>query len=130
MKQPPDPGELDHATRLAFDRTWLAEERTLLAWTRTAISLITFGFAIYSFFAIPNGPGFAHATHLGPRIFSLSLIGIGLFALLAAAVQRRRAVGILRSVNPDLPRNSAAGVVGALVACLGFLALVILLLRI
>jgi putative membrane protein len=129
VTQPPGPGQLDHATRLAYDRTWLAEERTLLAWTRTAISLITFGFAIYSFFAIPNGPGFEHATHLGPRIFSLSLIGTGLLALLAAAIQRRRAVGIMRLANPDLPRGSAAGIVGALVACLGFLALVLVLLR-
>jgi putative membrane protein len=130
MKQIPDPGELDHSTRLAFDRTWLAEERTLLAWIRTAISLITFGFAIFSFFAIPNGPGFQHATHLGPRIFSLSLIGIGLLALLGAAIQRRRAVGIMQLVRPDLPQTSAAGIVGALVACLGFLALVLVLLRI
>jgi putative membrane protein len=130
MKQIPDPGDLDQATRLAFDRTWLAEERTLLAWARTAISLITFGFAIYSFFAISSGPGFQHATHLGPRIFSLSLIAVGLVALLAAAIQRRRAVDKMRLMNPELPRNSAAGIIGTLVACLGFLALVLLLLRI
>jgi uncharacterized membrane protein YidH (DUF202 family) len=36
----------DAATDLPFDRTHLAYEHTLLAWVRTATSLITFGGAI------------------------------------------------------------------------------------
>jgi hypothetical protein len=37
---------LDVASNLAVDRTRLAHERTMLAWVRTATSLITFGFGI------------------------------------------------------------------------------------
>ena len=43
---------LDEGTRLAYERTVLAHERTLMAWLRTAVSLITFGFTIYKFFAL------------------------------------------------------------------------------
>ncbi|BBX71585.1 YidH family protein [Mycolicibacterium psychrotolerans] len=41
---------LDANTRLAAKRTHLAEERTLMAWVRTATSLIAFGFTIYQVF--------------------------------------------------------------------------------
>lgn len=122
------PEELDNPTRLALERTWLAEERTLLAWVRTATSLITFGFAIYSFFGVPNGAGY-RAGHPGPRIFSFSLIFIGLAALLAAALQRRQAGKSIRNLYREAPAFSMAGIVGALVGCLGFLALTLLVLK-
>ena len=74
---------LDTSTRLAFDRTRVAYERTMMAWIRTATSLITFGFAVYKFFQI-EAPSSSAGSHLiGPREFSLTLVGIGLFALLA-----------------------------------------------
>ena len=37
---------LDTATTLAFERTRIASERTMMAWITTATSLITFGFSI------------------------------------------------------------------------------------
>jgi putative membrane protein len=40
---------------LAVDRTWLAHERTLMAWVRTATSMISFGFTIYKFFQFEAG---------------------------------------------------------------------------
>ena len=46
---------LDTGTKLALDRTWLAHERTMLAWVRTAASLISFGFTIYKFFQLELG---------------------------------------------------------------------------
>ena len=47
--------DIDTATRLSAERTRLAYEGTLLSWVRTAISLITFGFAIYKFSADLRG---------------------------------------------------------------------------
>jgi putative membrane protein len=122
--------ELDQSTKLAFDRTWLAEERTLLAWIRTATSLITFGFAIYSFFGIPTGAGHKLTSGLGPRIFAVGLIAVGLISLLGAALQRRRAVRDMRKIHRSLPGFSISGIVGGLVGALGLLGLVFLLYRI
>jgi putative membrane protein len=122
--------ELDRSTKLAFDRTYLAEERTILAWIRTATSLITFGFAIFSFFGIPNGAGHAHASYLGPRIFSLALISVGLLSLLFAAVQRRRDIKAMKALYPDAKGVSMATTVGLFVACLGVLAFGLLIFRI
>jgi putative membrane protein len=122
--------ELDHSTRLAFDRTWLAEERTLMAWIRTATSLITFGFAIYSFFAIPSGPGHGFTKHvLGPRIFSLGLIVMGLAALLGAVLQRRAAMRDMKSIYRDLSRFSYGEVIAVLLGCLGLFGLIVVLIR-
>lgn len=120
----------DTATELAFNRTWLAEERTILAWVRTATSLITFGFAIFSFFVIPTGPGHQRASGLGPRIFAVVLIAMGLVSLLAAAVQRFQVVKVMRAAFPGMNRFSMGEVVGVLIGLLGLLALALLLLRV
>ena len=122
--------ELDNATRLAFERTQLAEERTTLAWIRTATSLITFGFAIYSFFGTPGGAGHPHASGEGPRIFSLLLIAMGLITLFCAAVQRRRSIRAMRSIHPEVKTGSMAASIGVAIACLGVIGIVILLLRV
>lgn len=121
--------DLDQSTRLAFERTRVAQERTLLAWVRTAISLITFGFTIFSFFALETGPGSKFTTFYGPRIFSLVLIGMGLISLALATAQHKRDQMVLRSINPSLPAGSQAWVLGMVVAGLGILAFVLLLAR-
>ena len=41
--------ELKLNDHLAIDRTRLAAERSLMAWIRTALSMIAFGFTIYKF---------------------------------------------------------------------------------
>src|SRR4051794_41172459 len=77
------------STRLAVDRTMMAYDRTLMAWLRTAISLISFGFTLFKFFQFLGEREEYKAAHhvLGPREFSLILIGLGTFALIAATVQ-------------------------------------------
>src|SRR5579863_977502 len=98
--------DLDRSTQLAYERTWLAEERTMQAWVRTATSLISFGFGIYSFFALQSGGGHELATHWGPPIFSIMLIAMGLTSLLGAVIQRRQAIKLIEVQCPSAKRFS------------------------
>ena len=123
----PDSGSLvarqkDAATRLAADRTWLADERTLMAWIRTATSLISFGFTIYKFFEFEAGQGLREHRLLSPRVFGMIMIGTGLTALLLGAFDHLRSTRLLRE-EFGIARRSTAIVVAAIVCVMGVLAL-------
>ena len=102
-------------TQLAFDRTSLAHERTLMAWIRTATSLISFGFTIYKFFQymVEKGQRDQSERLLGPREYGLIMIGIGLFALLLATLQHQRNMKILRK-QYKAPYSTAELVAGVI----------------
>jgi putative membrane protein len=126
-----DKGKQDSlSTQLALDRTRLAHDRTLMAWVRTATSLISFGFTIYKFFQYLHEKGEASADRhlIGPREFALTMICIGLFALLIATLQHRRDMKALREEHPGVP-YSLATVLAALISGLGILALVAVIFR-
>jgi putative membrane protein len=118
------------STKLALDRTRLAHDRTLMAWVRTATSLISFGFTIYKFFQYLREKGEASPERylIGPREFALTMICIGLFALLLATLQHRRDMRTMRAEHPEVP-YSLATVLAALVSGLGILALIAVILR-
>ncbi len=85
------PTSTDH---FAWLRTRLAVERTMMAYMRTAVSLIGFGFGIFQFvYSLQNEPEFGSprfpdaAWYLG-----LSLIGCGLLAAVFSLVEYRRIV--------------------------------------
>jgi putative membrane protein len=118
----------DPRVPLAFERTLLAYERTRIAWVRTALALISFGFAIAKFFAYLREQRGVTATLMSPRTVGLIMIVIGLVGLILANVQQRRAVSALRKRCPGLPRP-VAGIMSAMIALLGVLALVGALLR-
>ena len=127
---PAAPAALDAGTKLAIERTWLAHERTLMAWVRTAASLISFGFTIYKFFQFElskRGPG--PEPLIGPREFALLMIGIGLLALVFAFVGHRRSVQALaKTFATGVPR-SVAGLVAGLVSLLGIVAILAVIFR-
>jgi putative membrane protein len=118
----------DMSTDLGIDRTRLAFDRTLLAWVRTATSLITFGFAIQQFarmarVGVPERTGI-----LGPHGFGLTMIVIGLVALLLATLDHWRHMLAIQAQFPGKERYwSPASIVAALVALLGLLGLVSML---
>jgi putative membrane protein len=75
-------------------RTRMATERTLLAWLRTSVSLIGFGFTIVQFFErFSEMKGVAEAARPhAPRYLGLMLIGAGVLTLLISVVQYRALV--------------------------------------
>jgi putative membrane protein len=107
------------SNELAMDRTWLAHERTLMAWVRTATSMIGFGFTVYKFFQFEaNKGGSARRGILTPRDFALIMVGIGLVSLLMATIARRKET---RDISGALHgRRSLAEVVAWLVCAFGF----------
>ena len=67
---------------LAIDRTRMAAERSLMAWVRTALSMITFGFTFYKFMQfLQEQSKEPLARPHAPRNLAIALIGIGTFAL-------------------------------------------------
>jgi inner membrane protein YidH len=102
---------------LAIDRTRLAAERNLMAWVRTALSMITFGFTIYKILQAIQAQGAVSVLH--PRNAGLTLIGIGTFALIAASIQHWQYVRKLSSVQPHSPWDLAL-IIACQIALLGF----------
>jgi putative membrane protein len=111
-----------------MERTWLAHERTLMAWVRTATSMISFGFTIYKFFQFEAEKG-TSARHgiFTPRDFALIMVSIGLVSLLAAAISHNREVRSLRGALHG--RHSLAEVLAWLVSAFGLLVFCSTLLR-
>ena len=80
-------------------RTRLAVDRTLLAWLRTSVSLIGFGFTIVQFFQrLHDMEGVAPARRPeAPRDLGLALIGAGILIMIISVWQHRSIVRYLWS---------------------------------
>ena len=95
------PKETNVSSELAKERTREAADRTLMAWIRTCLSLIGFGFGIAKFrdilaeAGLHRGPEHMHST----LIFGLSFIALGIFGLLAAVVQHWRILQHIKFEN-------------------------------
>ena len=83
----------------AWLRTRLSLERTLMAWVRTAVSLIGFGFTIVQFFdRLGSLPGAAAARFPdAPRYLGLMLITCGIVALIVSIWQYQVGARYLRT---------------------------------
>ena len=113
--------ELKTSDILALDRTRLAAERTLMAWVRTALSMIGFGFTIYKFLQVVQEQStFPVLRPQAPRNLGLMLVGIGTFAVIIACVQHWQYVRKLRPDQPYKPWDLAF-IVACLIALLGLL---------
>ena len=114
---------------LGYERTRLAADRTLMAWIRTSISLISFGFTIYKFFMYLRESGVV-AQQLpmhGPRNLGLALVLIGTVLLGVATVEHILYQRMLsRQLNQKFPLSTAL-LAALLITVLGLLAMVNLL---
>ena len=116
---------------LALRRTFLAHERTLMAWIRTSTSLISFGFTIYKFFEyLVQTKLVDRPPHrfFGPRSFALCMISVGVTALATAAIDYQRSLKILEREH-GVKYRSLAGKLTGLMFFLGLGLLIVVLFR-
>jgi putative membrane protein len=117
-------------TELAKTRNRAAAERTTLAWIRTALALISFGFGldkIISAIRDAGGDG-NNSQDIGVQLMSMGFIGVGIFTLLIAIREHKRELIRLRSdsyLYRDGPSLSIATATAVLV--IGVLAFLLLL---
>ena len=104
-------------------RVLFAAERTLLAWNRTSLALIAFGFLVERAGLLLNAVAPAHAGSYNAVLTFWLGMGFILLGVFAAVYSSRQFAIVLKSLNPlEFPENYAAkwGVlVNAVVALLG-----------
>ena len=83
---------------LAKERTCAAADRTLMAWIRTSLSLISFGFGIDQIvvaFEQSRGTNDPYPVRIS-RVVGLLFIALGVVALLLASIEHRRELRLIQ----------------------------------
>jgi putative membrane protein len=122
---PPTPEALTQS-HFSWLRTRLSIERTFMSWTRTAVSLIGFGFTIYQFLRSLER---AVERPDAPRNFGLAFIGAGVLAMVMGVVQREQEIAYLSGPEyqefgwrEGLPRWRFSNLIAAVVIIIGVVA--------
>lgn len=116
---------------LAKERNRAAAERTLMAWIRTSLSLIGFGFGIAS--VVNSIMNFQELRDINQvrvsGIFGLAFIGLGVYAIVTAAIEHRQELQRIQR-NADYfyrPRHSIGLTVSIGLICIGLVAFIAIL---
>lgn len=113
---------------LARQRNRDAAERTLMAWIRTCLSLISFGFGLDKIVAAIDRASGSSGPRPGVIAVAVAFVLTGILAMAAATVQHLRELRRLRRdpyVYVETPRLAAA--TATLIALIGVMAMAILL---
>ncbi len=119
------------ADELARERNRAAADRTLMAWIRTALALIAFGFSIgkISAYLEKVNPERVLDSINSARIFGEAFIALGVFGLIAAIVQHRRIVKRIKHgefvYTEHLPLAMITAIILLLIGVFGFVAVLI-----
>ncbi|PSN14806.1 hypothetical protein C7293_09980 [filamentous cyanobacterium CCT1] len=128
---PSDPPPYNLTNELAKERTSAAADRTLMAWIRTSLSLIGFGFGI------PTLVKAIDSTRLGDRLgpqpwangIGLLFIAVGIFAMAAALNDHRQILMRIRSDRYVYSSSKTAERVGLALLAVGLLSFLGVLLK-
>ncbi len=133
MNDPTPPKSVNLQAELAKERNRAAAERTLMAWIRTSLALISFGFGIDSIVSAIRSLKVAET--LNPirfsQILGLAFVGLGTYAMIVAAIEHRQELKhIQRQVNYCYtPRRSLALTVAIALVGIGIYAFVSILIK-
>ncbi len=86
---------------LARERNREAADRTLLAWIRTSLAMISLGFAIerLGHMAVAFGGGVGPLLPLKSHVFGAALIVLGIAATLAGMWEHRHVLASIRNID-------------------------------
>jgi putative membrane protein len=113
-------------TELAKYRSRAAADRTLMAWIRTSLSLIGFGFGIPTIVRTIQNTQAGH--HIDPVRFSvivgLAFIGTGMFGMGLGLKEHRRLLKQIQSDRYTYEASHSAEVVGVALLVIGFISFI------
>ena len=115
---------------LAKERNRAAAERTLMAWIRTCLALISFGFGLDKIIAAirSNALGMAAHAQISVRLVAMAFVLTGILAMLAATRQHRRVLRRLRMHDyHDHEEPSIALATAVLLTLIGVATLILLI---
>ncbi|MEY4353221.1 MAG: hypothetical protein RLZZ609_1462 [Cyanobacteriota bacterium] len=127
---PPQPASVNLTNELAKERNRAAAERTLMAWIRTSLSLISFGFGVDKVIGAINRSrwGASARADLSVRLMAIAFILTGIGALAAATVQHKRILRRLMRDDFTYHQATSLGITTAVaLMTIGVLCLIILI---
>ena len=112
---------------LAKERNRAAAERTLMAWIRTCLALISFGFGIDR---IVSAIRSLQAEGFNPvrfsRVLGLAFVALGTYAMIVASIEHRQELERIQHQEDYLykPRRSLGLTVAIALVCIGIIAFI------
>jgi putative membrane protein len=118
---------------LAKERNRAAAERTLMAWVRTCLALISFGFGIESIVTAIRDLQIDNPINpiRFSRILGLAFVALGTYAMIVAVIQHQQELRRLQQNEIYIykPRHSLGVTVAIALGCIGIYAFIGILLR-
>lgn len=121
------------STDMAVIRTVMAADRSMMAWLRTGLALISFGFTIYKFLEYSREQLIAEGRNVSqissPKVIGLFLIGLGIISLLMGIIENEATIRNLKE-NHVFKRIRYSVIMSVIILVFGIVLFLAVVLRI